>query len=114
MEKQNDFVTVSISGSSNAMARLLGRLFCSIDKGDHVEKPVLPRLKRMGKIEREVIFCTNDGSIVAKETKFRRGNGRAGFLVKYLVDGKWTYRSAEASSEAVEMVRKYRDSRCKS
>ena len=69
--------------------------------------------KRMGKIEREVIFRADDGSIVAKETKFRRGNGRAGFLVEYLVDGKWTCRSAEASPGAVEMVRKYRDSRCK-
>ena len=69
--------------------------------------------KRIGKIEREVIFRADDGSIVAKETKFRRKNGRAGFLVEYLVNGKWTCLAAEASSEAVEMVRKYRDSRCK-
>ncbi len=67
--------------------------------------------KRMGRIEREVIFRADDGSIVAKETKFRRENGRAGFLVEYLVNGKWTCRSAEASSETVEMVREYRDNR---
>jgi len=69
--------------------------------------------KRMGKVEREVIFRADDGSIVAKETKFRRENGRAGFLVEYLVNGKWTCLAAEASSKAVEMVHKYRDSRCK-
>ena len=65
----------------------------------------------VGRIEREVLFYGDDGRIVSKETKFRRKDGRAGFLVAYCVDGKWTRRSTEASSAAVEMVRKYRDNR---
>ena len=46
----------------------------------------------VGRIEREVLFYGDDGRIVSKETKFRRKDGRAGFLVAYCVDGKWTRR----------------------
>ena len=68
----------------------------------------------MGRTEREVLFYGDDEQVLAKETKFRRKDGRAGFLVEYLVGGEWTCRSSEASPAAVEMVRKYRDNRCKS
>ena len=69
-------------------------------------------MKKMFKVEREVLFYGDDGRIVAKETKYRGKYGLARFTVEYLIGEEWTCRSDAALPETVAMVKAYRDERC--
>lgn len=62
------------------------------------------------RLEREVRFYGDNG-IVAREAKFRGKDGRARFVVEYLVGGSWTHNTAAVPVEVVATVKKYRDGR---